>query len=224
VLVLVAAIGVTFAAKDIGGLDGGLDLPPVPAVDPSVLLTLGGIIITVQGFETVRYLQDRADRATRIAASRVAQLIATVVYIAIVALATPLMGLGTPGGSDPDLLALVERVVPFLALPLVLSAVFSQLSAAVADTEAGVGNLAVLGWRPLRGRRVYVGIGAAAAALAATLGTGIVVVVASRAFALYYALQCVVAMRTSERAVPRVGFGLLAAVMLAITLFATPAG
>ena len=38
---------------------------------------LGGIVITVQGFETVRYLGDEFDAQTRIWASRVAQLVAT---------------------------------------------------------------------------------------------------------------------------------------------------
>ena len=48
-------------------------------------------------------------------------------------------------------------------------------------------------------------------------------VVASRAFAAYYALQCTVALRTSNRGWVRIGYGLLALVMLAITLLAKPA-
>jgi hypothetical protein len=57
----------------------------------------------------------------------------------------------------------------------------------------------------------------------ATLSTSVIVVVASRAFAFYYALQCVVALRTSDRALARLGYGALGVLMLAITLFATPA-
>lgn len=226
VLVLVVAVVATFAGKDVGLLAAGdLDLPPVPDLGlGTVLLALGGIVITVQGFETIRYLEDRADRPTRIAASRLAQGLAAVVYVALVVVATPLMGLGTQAGADDDLLGLIERVAPVLALPLVLCAVLSQFSAATADTEAGVGNLAVLGWRPLQGRTGYVVLGMVAAGLAATVATDTIVVVASRAFALYYALQCVIALRTSARRVTRAGFGALAAVMLAITLLATPAG
>ncbi|MGH8838289.1 MAG: hypothetical protein ACRDVO_03375 [Jiangellaceae bacterium] len=225
VLVLVTAIGIAFAVKDVDQLtNGGLYRPPVPDKSLlSVLLTLGGIVITVQGFETVRYMQERADGPTRIAASRLAQTIASVVYVGIVLLATPLMGLGTPAGADADLLSLVERVVPLLALPLVLSAVLSQFSAATADTEAGVGNLAVAGWKPLQGRAAYLVIGVPAGVLMATLSTSVIVVVASRAFAFYYALQCVVALRTSHRALARLGYGALGVLMLAITLFATPA-
>jgi hypothetical protein len=224
VLVLVLAIGARFASKDASQLLGrGLHLPPVP--NPglvSVLLVLGGIVITVQGFETVRYLQ-HIDRQARIAGCRLSQLISAIVYILIVALATPLMGLGTRSGADPGLLQLVQRVAPLLVLPLVLCAVFSQFSAATADTEASVGNLRVIGWKPLRGRRRYLLVGAAAAVIAGTLGTYVIIMVASRAFAAYYALQCTVALRTSTRALTRVAYGVLALVMVAITLLALPA-
>jgi len=47
--------------------------------------------------------------------------------------------------------------------------------------------------------------------------------VASRAFAAYYALQCTVALRTSTRARTRVAYGILALIMIAITLLALPA-
>lgn len=224
VLVLVLAIGATFAGKDASQLlGGGLRLPPVPSPGlVSVLLVLGGIVITVQGFETVRYLQ-HIDRQARIAGCRLSQLISSIVYIVIVALATPLMGLGTQSGADRGLLELVQCVAPLLALPLVLCAALSQLSAATADTEAGVGNLRVIGWAPLRGRRRYLLVGGAAAVLAGTLGTSVIIVVASRAFAAYYALQCTVALRTSNRGWTRVGYGILALLMVAITLLARPA-
>jgi hypothetical protein len=47
--------------------------------------------------------------------------------------------------------------------------------------------------------------------------------VASRAFAAYYALQCTVALRTSNRLWTRVAYGILALLMVAITLLALPA-
>lgn len=224
VLLLVLAIGATFAGVDVSRLAGGtLRLPPIPSTSPvSALLVLGGIVITVQGFETVRYLP-HIDRDARIAGCRLSQVSSSLVYLLLVAVATPLMGLGTSAGADRQLLELVERVAPVLALPLVLSAVLSQFSAATADTEAGVGNLGVIAWSPLRGRRRYVLVGSVAALLATTLSTNVIIVVASRAFAAYYALQCVVALRTSETGRARIGYGALAVVMLMITLFAEPA-
>lgn len=111
VLVLVLAIGATFTGKDASQLlGGGLRLPPVPSPGlGSAVLVLGGIVNTVQGFETVRYLQ-HLDREARIAGCRLSQLISAVVYILIVALATPLMGLGTRSGADRGLLELVQRI------------------------------------------------------------------------------------------------------------------
>ena len=224
VLLLVFAISATFAAKDVSQLErGGLHTPPVPHNSlVSVLLVLGGMLITVQGFETVRY-QQQIDRRARIAGCRLSQLVSTLVYVLLVVLATPLMGLGTASGADANLLDLVKRVAPALALPLVLCAVLSQFSAATADTEAGVGNLRGVQWAPLRGRLPYALVGAVSAVLAATLATSVIIVVASRAFAAYYALQCVSALRTSDQLRARVGYGALSIVMLAIAALAKPA-
>ena len=47
---------------------------------------------------------------------------------------------------------------------------------------------------------------------------------ASRAFAFYYFLQCLVAIRVSKNTGQKVVIGLLAAVLAFITLFAVPAG
>lgn len=96
------------------------------------------------------------------------------------------MASAVAAGRDGTPLALVQLVTPVLALPLVLSATLSQFSAAVADTEAGFGNVTALRVGVLAGRRVYVLL---AGALVLTLNTLLLVVVASRAFAAYYALQ-----------------------------------
>jgi hypothetical protein len=224
VLVLVFAISAAFAHKDVLQLEhGGLHTPPVPHNSlVSVLLVLGGMLITVQGFETVRY-QPQIDRRARIAGCSLSQLVSSLVYVLLVVLATPLMGLGTTSGTDATLLELVKRVAPALALPLVLCAVLSQLSAATADTEAGVGNLRTVHWAPLKGRLPYALIGAVSTILAATLATSVIIVVASRAFAAYYALQCISALRTSDQLRARVGYGALSIVLLAIAALAEPA-
>ena len=112
---------------------------------------------------------------------------------------------------------------PWLALPLVLSAVLSQFSAAVADTVAAEGNLRGLS-RFMRGPTPYLVSGGAAILLAATTPTFTIVAVASRAFAAYYAIQAVLAMRTSTGRTRKVGYGALAVVLAAVTLFAQSAG
>ncbi len=223
VLALVVLLSVAIGIDDTHALaTGGLSLPPRPDESTwQVLRVLGGIVITVQGFETVRYLGDTYDADTRVVASRVAQITATVVYVGFVALATPLMGLGTPDGPDDTLLQITDRVLPLLAIPLVLAAVLSQFSAATADTAAAEGNLTGLVQR-VGPRSAYLGSGAVAILLAATVPTFTIVAVASRAFALYYALQAVVAVRTCEGARRRAAYSALAVLMLAIAVLAVP--
>jgi hypothetical protein len=205
-------------------LGAGIALPPVPDIGlAQTLLVLGGIVITVQGFETVRYLGAEYDAETRVWASRLAQLIAASIYLGFVTVATPVMGLGTEAGPDSTLLTITERVAPFLVLPLVISAVLSQFAAATADTAAAEGNLRGLSaW--MRGPRPYLLSGGAAIALAATAPTLTIVAVASRAFAAYYAFQAVIALRTTESWSKRIGYGALAVLMMVITVFAEPAG
>lgn len=224
VLVLTTVLGVTFVVGDGHALlDSGLRLPPIPDTGPgSVLLVLGGIVITVQGFETVRYLGDEFDAETRVWASRVAQLVASSIYVGFVAVATPVMGLGTAAGADNTLLDITGRVAPWLALPLALSALLSQFSAGIADTAAAEGNLRKLSaW--MRGPRPYLASGGAAIVLAATVPTYTIVAIASRAFAAYYALQAVLALRTSHGVSRKLAYGALAVVMAAIAVLAEPA-
>ncbi len=222
VLAMTAMLGTTLFGKDVGAAP--LSLPP--STHSSLLhvaLLLGGVLIAVQGFETVRYLTDRYDRDTRVDASRLSQLVSAWVYVSLVAVATPLMLDAAGNFSDDNLLDLVERVAPVLALPLVVGAVLSQFSAAVADTVAAHGNLRVLS--PGVGNHVpYLATAVAVSALSWTIGFFTLVVVASRAFAAYYCVQSVVAMLTSTHPARRVGFGVLAAVLLGITLFAVPVG
>lgn len=225
VLVIVTVVIAVLLVHDVRALDSeGPALPPVPAVGiGQVLLVLGGVVITVQGFETVRYLGDRYDTETRVWACRVAQLVSTVIYLALMVVATPVMGLGTEAGADSTLLEIIRRVAPLLVLPLVIVAVLSQFSAATADTVAADGNLRGLAnW--MHGARPYLISGAAAIVVAATLPTFTVVVVASRAFAAYYAIQSVIALRTTQSPARKLGYGALAGVMAAIAVLAQPAG
>lgn len=226
VLVLITILGGALFFHDAADLaGGGVDLPPVPDLGiVEVLLVLGGIVITVQGFETVRYLGEEYDRETRILSCRLSQIVSTSIYIGFVVVATPLMGLGTNDGADATLLDITGRVVPLLSLPIVIAAVLSQFSAATADTVAADGNLHRLLPSLMAGPRPFVLSGIAAVVLIWSIPTFTIIAIASRAFAAYYALQCVVALRTSERAYAKAGFGLLAVVLAAITLLARPAG
>ncbi len=226
VLILTTVLGTSYLVESGGQLLGeGINLAPVP--DSSVVaiaLTLGGVVITVQGFETVRYLGDLFDAETRVWASRVAQAVAASIYVGFVLVATPLMGLGTPDGADSTLVDITERVAPLLVIPLVVSATLSQFSAATADTVAARENLHRQFPEVLGGSRAYALSGIAAITMILTVPTFTIVTIASRAFAAYYCLQCVVAMRTARSRAAFAGFAALATLMALITLFATPVG
>jgi hypothetical protein len=224
VLALTVVLLAALVTHDAGAIStGDFALPPIPDVDPwTSLLILGGTVITVQGFETVRFLGAQYDAPTRVKASRIAQLTAAGIYVAFVIAATPAMGLGTASGADVTLLTITARAAPWLALPLVLSAVLSQFSAAIADVSAADGNLRGFG-RWFSGSRPYLITGVLAIALTSTLPLLLLVSVASRAFAAYYAMEAVIAVRTSTGVWRKLGFGTLAALMAAITVLAQPA-
>ena len=92
-IVIILALLAGFALFDLGAMRGdGIQLPDRHDHTWWEAITIiGGTLIVVQGFETSRYLGGQFDTATRIRSSRLSQIISTTVYLAFVALATPLM-------------------------------------------------------------------------------------------------------------------------------------
>jgi hypothetical protein len=188
-----------------------------------ILTIVGGTLIVVQGFETSRYLGKAYDADTRIKSCRLSQIVATVVYLIFVALAVPLMHFLSDPVKDNDLIMLAGKASVLLPIPLVCAAVLSQFSAAVADTLGGSGNTVEATHNRIDAKHATLLIcgGAVILCFAPTLT---ILALASRAFAFYYMLQCLVASSISKSTPQRVAFCLLAAVLAFITLFAVPAG
>ena len=126
--------------------------------------------------------------------------------------------------SDSGLLDIVKQVATFLVLPLVGAAIFSQFSAAIADTIGGTGNMRDRTDGKIPERWIYAAILAVALILTWSADTAQVLVLASKAFAFYYGLQCLVAALISNDIRIKAGAGLLAAIMFLITAFAIPVG
>ena len=189
----------------------------------TVLTVVGGTLIVVQGFETSRYLGSEYDRELRVWSCRSSQIVSTVIYLVFVATATPLMHILGKEVQDNGLLVLAAKAAAWLPIPLVIAAVLSQFSAAVADVVAAGGNVAESTQERIDGQQAYVLICGIAVILAFT-STLTILSFASRAFAFYYFLQCLVAICVAERRAQRLVIGLLAAVLGFITLFAVPAG
>jgi hypothetical protein len=223
--VLVLALIAGFAVFDWRAFKSQtLQWPVFPAQDLwTVLTVLGGTLIVVQGFETSRYLGSEFDRELRVWSCRSSQIVSAIIYLLFVASATPLMHFLSNQVEDNGLLVLAAKASSLLPIPLVFAAVLSQFSAAVADIVAAGGNVAESTEGRVDERRAYVLICGIAVVLAFA-STLTILSFASRAFAFYYFLQCLVAISVSEGTGQKVAISLLAAVLLFITMFAVPAG
>ena len=222
---IIAAVLIAFGVFDVRAWRGeGIVLPPTPGRSWWEIVTvLGGTLIVVQGFETSRFLGAEFDTQVRIRSSRLSQVISTGVYLLFVALATPLMHFLGPAVEDNALLTLAGKAWVLLPIPIVAAAVLSQFSAAVADTLAAEGNLVEVSRKDVTARVAYVVIGGGALILTWSADTLQIVALASRAFAFFYLLQCVVGMTVCKEPVRRAVMVALAGILAFITVFAVPA-
>jgi hypothetical protein len=174
-------------------LGGTWALPSISSViDLHDLRVLLGLLIVVQGFETSRYLGDEHPAEQRIATMRIAQLVSTAIYLLFIALATVLFHDGL--GSDVTaIIGMAKPVAVVLPVLLAVAAIGSQFSAAVADNEGAGGLIEDITHRKVPIRYAYLLILLVTVVLTWSSNVNEIIAYASRAFALYYTLQCAVA-------------------------------
>ncbi|MGB3243924.1 MAG: hypothetical protein WBB25_05290 [Sulfitobacter sp.] len=195
-----------------------------PAISgwPAVALAFG-LIVTVQGFETSRYLGANYDAALRIRSMRLAQGLSTTIYMIYAVLLAYIFSPGDVALSETAIIEMMHVVAPILPALLVVAALAAQFSAAVADTGGSGGLVAELTGGRVSLRQAYAGLVAGGLILTWTSDVFEIISFASRGFALYYALQAglaaVRAKRTSASLTRRAGYGGLALLGLAIALF-----
>jgi len=226
-IVILAGLLLGFALYDGGQIlrTGGLALPAMPARSIWEIATIvAGTLIIVQGFETTRYLGEHFDADTRIRAARWSQYVSLSVYVAFVALAQPLVTVLNGEYGDNSLIRLAAAASVLLPLPLIVAAGLSQFSAAVADTLAAAANLKEASHGRVATRWGYLAVGLAAIALAWTGSTFTIIALASRAFAFYYLMQCVVAFSVCRNNAERARFIGIGAILAFVLIFAVPAG
>jgi hypothetical protein len=224
-MLIILALFAGFALYGISAIEGvGIQWPDRSTLDWWQIITIvAGTLIVVQGFETSRYLAQEFDTDTRVRSCRLSQVISTIVYIVFLALATPLMHFLSGQTEANSLILLAGKASVLLPLPLVLAAVLSQFSAAVADTIGGGGNMVEVTKQHVTSKCAYILICGAAAVLA-FVPTFTILALASRAFAFYYMMQCLVAITVMKPGPRRTATGFLAAILAFITVFAVPAG
>jgi len=199
-------------------------LTPASAGPWAALTLFFGLIVTVQGFETSRYLGDEYEAGLRIRSMRAAQIVSTLIYLVYVTL---LVLCFAPGGGDLSetaIIGLTRDVSPVLPIVLTAAALAAQFSASVADTT-GAGGLVEERSKGRVGNRVaYAALAAAGIALTWTADVFSIIAYASRAFALYYAVESAIAALGARRQGRPVawGFAALSLLGLAIALLGRP--
>ena len=191
----------------------------------AVTLALG-LIVTVQGFETSRYLGNTYDAATRIRSMKVAQWLSTATYMSYVLLMAFVFGRGQLVLSETAIIDLTRIVAPILPLLSVAAVLTAQFSAAIADTSGGGGPISEPSRRKVKPATAYALIVGAGLLLTWSLNVFEIIAYALRAFALYYALQCTIAALTAHRRQAGIGkrwfFAALAVVGLTMAVFGAP--
>ena len=204
---------------------GGFATIAWPGRSPWQVATIvAGTLIIVQGFETTRYLGGQFDAQTRIRAARWSQYFSLSVYVVFVTLAMPVVPVLNGEYDDNSLIALAGAVALWLPVPLIAAAALSHFSAAVADTLAAAANLREASSGRIAPRWGYLAVGLAAMALAWTGSTFTIIALASRAFAFYYLMQCVVAWSVCRNNRERMKFVAIGTVLAFVLIFAVPAG
>lgn len=186
-------------------------------------ITLGfGLIVTVQGFETSRYLSDAYDAATRIRSMQWAQMISTVIYMTYITLLAFAFAPSAGALNETAIIAMMAVVAPILPAMLVAAALSAQFSAAIADTSGAGGLIAELTRRRISSRMAYAALVAAGIALTYSANVFQIIAYASRAFAAYYAIQAAIAASHRDQSpAQRIGFAGLALLGLAIAVLGT---
>ena len=194
---------------------------------PHSMRLLAGILLIVQGFETSRYLGAEYDAHTRIRTMRYAQLLSAAIYLLFIGLSLPLLNGFHEPRSETALITLSAIVSPILPAMLIVAALMSQFSAAVADTAGSGGLLSEFSRQRLSPRLAYIVVVVLAIILIWSANIFEIITIASRAFAAYYLLQCLVALSVNyprRRWLQSAGFLLIAGILLLVLLFAIPDG
>lgn len=193
----------------------------------SVFIALG-LVITVQGFETSRYLGSEFDATTRIRTMKISQWVSSAVYMGYIALTTICFTDAQVPDSETGIIGMTTLVAPVLPVMLVAAALAAQFSAAVADT-GGCGGLAEeVSHKRIKAKTSYLLIGVVGIGMTWAADIYSIISYASRAFAVYYALQCMIAFVFAVRSDSRnrgkaIVFGLLTLLAVGVVVLGRPA-
>ncbi len=185
-----------------------------------------GLLIIVQGFETTRFMGQLYNGKLRIEAMKRAQIVSSAIYVVFFVLMIPLFPFFTSSADVAGFIEVIGRVSPWLPFIVTAGAIASQFSASVADSIGASGLISDTSKKHITPKHAYVLIGIVAVLVIWETDVVAIVALASRAFALFYCLQCVVAAMVARQAGDRprsVFYALIAVFCLIITVFGIPA-
>lgn len=200
------------------------------AIDFHDLRVLFGLLIVVQGFEISRYLGDEYPAEQRIATMRASQIVSAAIYLVFLALTTILFHKGL-GADVTAIIEMTKPVAVILPVLIAVAAIGSQFSAAVADDSGAGGLLEDITQKKLPVRYAYLLILLVTVTLTWATDVNAIIAYASRAFALFYMFQCVVAFLVawqhkdlSQRTLRLVNFAFLAVMCFLVFALGIPSG
>jgi hypothetical protein len=196
--------------------------PPISVTGWPAATLAFGMIITVQGFETSRYLGSAYTAKERIRSMRYAQWLAAAIYVVYVSLTSLLFDHSQIETSDTAVIDMSRVVATVLPVLLVAAALAAQLSAAIADTVGCGGMTEDVSKKRVSEGWAYAGVAVIGIAITWMANVFEIIALASRVFAFYYVLQCAVATVfawSSGRRVKATCFATLGALGVVIVLF-----
>jgi|TARA_B110000908_G_scaffold150346_1_gene184298 hypothetical protein len=217
---LLFGLGWFFVEK--AALGGLITNPPTVGGWQAFALT-AGLLVTVQGFETSRYLDEEYSAHIRIRSMQLAQWTATVIYMIYILLLSYVFEPSELVLEETAIIDMMSVIAPILPWLLIAAAISAQFSAAVADTGGSGGLLSELTGKRMSPRNGYTILCVAGMCLTWTMGVFEIISYASRAFAFYYALQACIAAKgaflTDKMHLTGVAFAILGLVGFAIAVF-----
>jgi hypothetical protein len=152
-----------------------------------------GILLIVQGFEISRYIGHKYSGELRIKTMKLAQIISSLIYLVFVFLIMFLMG-ADQKVTDTAIIDVSKRVSLLLPLSITIGAIFSQFSAAIADTVGCGGIITEYSGNRVSRNTAYLFITIGSTLLIWFANVFEIITLASRTFALYYFTQCLQAL------------------------------
>ena len=204
---------------------GALQFDPI-LVTPWAGVTLAaGLLVTVQGFETSRYLGATYDAGLRIRSMRLAQGVSTLIYGVYLVLLTYAVETDPGALSETSIIDMMQVVAPILPPLMIVAALGAQFSAAIADTAGSGGLIKELTKGRISTKSAYALLVGVGLLLTWTANIFEIISYASRAFAAYYAIQSAIATLRAWAhgdTARAIAFAALTAVGAGIAVFGTP--